>query len=276
MPIPFARTTLSCALIGCSLTAYAQTEPVTLNDTVVSASGFEQKITEAPASISVISQEDLQQKRYNNLAQALGDVEGIDIGQSTGKTGGLNISIRGMPSEYTLILIDGRRQNAAGNVTPNGFNETSTSFMPPLSAIERIEVIRGPMSTLYGSDAMGGVINIITRKVAKEWTGSLTQDYTYQQDRDFGDTRNTGVYASGPLVDGLLGLQVRGSLFDREESDLSYGNGVDVSKRGPSPVDGRNHNLGARLTLTPHDDHDFALDLERGRQAYNSSAPWTA
>lgn len=270
MSIPFARTALSCAMIGCSWTALAQNAPVTLNDTVVSASGFEQKITEAPASISVISREDLQQKRYNNLAQALGDVEGIDIGQGTGKTGGLNISIRGMPSQYTLILIDGRRQNAAGNVTPNGFNETSTSFMPPLSAIERIEVIRGPMSTLYGSDAMGGVINIITRKVGKEWTGSVTQDYTYQQDRDFGDTRNTSVYASGPLIDGLLGLQVRGSLFDRQESDLSYGNGIDVSKRGPSPVDGRNQNIGARLALTPHQDHDFALDIERGRQAYNN------
>ena len=270
MSIPFARTALSCAMIGCSWTALAQNAPVTLNDTVVSASGFEQKITEAPASISVISRKDLQQKRYNNLAQALGDVEGIDIGQGTGKTGGLNISIRGMPSQYTLILIDGRRQNAAGNVTPNGFNETSTSFMPPLSAIERIEVIRGPMSTLYGSDAMGGVINIITRKVAKEWTGSLTQDYTYQEDRDFGDTRNTSIYASGPLVDGLLGLQLRGSLFDREASDLSYGNGIEVSKRGPSPVEGRTHNLGARLSLTPHEDHDFGLDVERGRQVYNN------
>lgn len=270
MSIPFARTALSCAMIGCSWTALAQNAPVTLNDTVVSAAGFEQKITEAPASISVISREDLQQKRYNNLAQALGDVEGIDIGQGTGKTGGLNISIRGMPSQYTLILIDGRRQNAAGNVTPNGFNETSTSFMPPLSAIERIEVIRGPMSTLYGSDAMGGVINIITRKVAKEWTGSLTQDYTYQEDRDFGDTRNTSIYASGPLVDGLLGLQLRGSLFDREASDLSYGNGIEVSKRGPSPVEGRTHNLGARLSLTPHEDHDFGLDVERGRQVYNN------
>ncbi len=270
MSIPFARTALSCAMIGCSWTALAQNAPVTLNDTVVSASGFEQKITEAPASISVISREDLQQKRYNNLAQALGDVEGIDIGQGTGKTGGLNISIRGMPSQYTLILIDGRRQNAAGNVTPNGFNETSTSFMPPLSAIERIEVIRGPMSTLYGSDAMGGVINIITRKVAKEWTGSLTQDYTYQEDRDFGDTRNTSIYASGPLVDGLLGLQLRGSLFDREASDLEIAPGVPMSRRGGSAVEGGNHTIGGRLTLTPNDSHDISLDVERGRQRYEN------
>lgn len=272
MYVPFTRSALATALVGCglSLSVFAETTPVNLDAMVVSASGFEQKITDAPASISVISQEDLQQKRYNNLAQALGDVEGIDIGQGTGKTGGLNISIRGMESKYTLILIDGRRQNAAGNITPNGFGETSTSFMPPLSAIERIEVIRGPMSTLYGSDAMGGVINIITRKVGKEWGGSFTQDYTYQEDRDFGDTRNTSVYASGPLIDGLLGLQVRGSLFNREESDLTYGNGIEVSKRGPSPVEGRNSNVGARLSFTPHENHDFGLDVERGRQVYNN------
>lgn len=82
--------------------------------------------------------------------------------------------MRGMPSDYTLVLIDGRRQINVGNVTPNGFDETSNSFMPPVAAIERIEVIRGPMSTLYGSDAMGGVVNIITRKPAKKWMGALT------------------------------------------------------------------------------------------------------
>ena len=155
---PFRRRSLlaSAVALVASTPSLQADEVVTLDNLVVTASGFEQKLTNAPASISVISQQDLQQKRYNSLAHALGDVEGIDIGQGTGKTGGLNISIRGMPSEYTLILIDGRRQNAAGNVTPNGFNETSTSFIPPLSAIERIEVIRGPMSTLYGSDAMGG------------------------------------------------------------------------------------------------------------------------
>ena len=105
-------------------------------------------------------------------------MEGVDVGGTAGKTGGLNVSIRGMPSDYTLVLLDGRRQNAPGNVTPNGFGETSTSFLPPLSAIERIEVVRGPMSTLYGSDAMGGVINVITRKVGDRWVGTATADAT--------------------------------------------------------------------------------------------------
>ena len=103
--------------------------------------GLNQKITDAPASISVIGREELQKKRVSSIADALSDIEGVDVGGNAGKTGGLNISIRGMESKYTLILIDGRRQNAAGNVTPNGFGETSTSFMPPVSAIERIEEI---------------------------------------------------------------------------------------------------------------------------------------
>src|SRR5690606_9620569 len=85
-------------------------DPVDFDAVVVTASGFEQKITDAPASISVISREELERKQYANLAQALGDVEGVDINQGTGKTGGLNISIRGMPSAYTLVLVDGRRQ----------------------------------------------------------------------------------------------------------------------------------------------------------------------
>lgn len=257
------------ALLATSV-AMANQESVRLADTVVTASGFEQKITDAPASISVISQEDLQRKRYGNLAQALEDVEGIDVRQGTGKTGGLNISIRGMPSQYTLILIDGRRQNAAGNVTPNGFNETSTSFMPPMSAIERIEVIRGPMSTLYGSDAMGGVVNIITKKVSSEWAGSISLDHTFQENRDYGDASKASLYASGPLIEGLMGLAVRGSLYDRSASDLSFDNDSTVSKRGAAPVEGRNNTVGARLTLTPHENHDFALDFERGRQVYDN------
>ena len=86
------------------------------DDIVVTASGFEQKIVEAPASISVIGREQLQEKRFGSLAEALSDVEGVDVGDTAGKTCGLNISIRGMPSDYTLVLVDGRRQNAPGSV----------------------------------------------------------------------------------------------------------------------------------------------------------------
>ncbi|MDN6323572.1 MAG: TonB-dependent receptor plug domain-containing protein, partial [Halomonas sp.] len=212
----FTRSVLASAvaLAVSAGTATAQ-EAQQLDNIVVSASGFEQAMVDAPASISVVSREELERKRVTSTADALRDVEGVDVGGSVGKTGGRNISMRGMPSDYTLILIDGRRQNTAGSVTPNGFGETSTSFFPPVSSIERIEVIRGPMSTLYGSDAMGGVINIITRRVDREWVGSVGVESTFNEDRDFGDRREINLYASGPLIEDTLGVQLRGRVYER-------------------------------------------------------------
>ena len=238
--------------------------------TVVSAAGFEQKITDAPASITVVSRQDLEKKSFTNIAEALQDIEGVDIGGSTGKTGGLNISLRGMPSEYTLILIDGRRQNTAGDVTPNGFNETSTSFLPPLAAIERIEVIRGPMSTLYGSDAMGGVINIITRKVANEWSGSLTMSHLFQEKREAGEEGTASLFAQGPIIKDKLGIAVRADVKSRGASNLYFDDGSAVPTRGPSPVEGRIHSLGAKLTYTPTAAHDITFEADSAKQVYNN------
>jgi outer membrane receptor for ferrienterochelin and colicins len=244
-------------------------------DIVVTASGFEQKITNAPASISVINREELQEKRFGSLAEALSDVEGVDVGQTAGKTGGLNISIRGMPSDYTLVLVDGRRQNAPGSVTPNGFGETSSGFLPPFSAIERIEVVRGPMSTLYGSDAMGGVVNLITRKVGTRWAGTVSAESTIQEHGDFGNITSANAYAQGPIVPGVIGLAVRGSIFHREAASLSYenvgGTLVPVSTRGPSPVKADIYTYGGRLTLTPSVDHDLWFEFDRAQQTYDNS-----
>src|SRR5690606_12455656 len=99
------------------------------------------------------------------------------------------ISIRGMGADYTLVLIDGKRQNNHGDIYPNNFGGNQFNHIPPLDMIERIEVIRGPASTLYGADALGGVVNIITRKVARQWQGSATLGGSHQQDDVFGSDR---------------------------------------------------------------------------------------
>ncbi|SEB02936.1 TonB-dependent receptor plug domain-containing protein [Alkalimonas amylolytica] len=217
---------------------------------VVTATGYEQMLIEAPASISVITREELAKKRFASIAEALADVEGVDIGQSVDKTGGLSISIRGMPSSYTLILIDGRRQNAAGNVTPNGFGGTATSFMPPLAAIERIEVIRGPMSTLYGSDAMGGVVNIITRKVGEQWAGTVSLNTTVQQHNQFGNSHGMNFYLNGPVLQEQLGLVLRGSVLNRKAAKIRFTDqeGEEIIPwMGANPVKADIDNLGAKL-----------------------------
>lgn len=264
---------LAGAAIGSTLAAgaFAQTQPVSeLAPVVVTASGFEQDISSAPASISVVTRQELEEKSFSDLADALRDIEGIDVRGATGKTGNLNISIRGMPSEYTLVLIDGRRQNSAGDVTPNGFGDTATGFIPPIGAIERIEVIRGPMSTLYGSDAIGGVVNIITRKVADEWAGTATLETRLEQNSDAGNTNKANFYLSGPIVTDKLGIALRGSILRRGESSLEFGDGSTVSTRGPSPVGGRSYTLGSKLSFTPDRDNDFWLDLDRSRQRFDN------
>lgn len=263
---------LAAALLLASASTVAQTSDQHLAEVVVSASGFEQTVKEAPASITIITREELETTRVSSLAEALSHVEGIDVTDGIGKTGGLDIKIRGMESRFTLILVDGRRQNPAGNVVPNGFGDTSSSFMPPPSAIERIEIIRGPMATLYGSDAMGGVVNIITRKVGKQWAGSITLDGTINEHRDYGDSQSASVYLSGPIKEDLLGLQVRARKYHRDNSNIQWRgrNPANTLVIGASPTRADVETVGARLTLTPNKNHDLSIDVDRTRQEYDN------
>ena len=237
---------------------------------MVTASGYEQKITNAPASISVIAQKELQQKNYTNLGEALSGVEGVDVRGGTGKTGGLDISIRGMPSNYTLILIDGIRQNASSDTTPNGFGTLDTAMMPPLSAIDHIEVIRGPMSTLYGSDAMGGVINIITKKGGDEWHGGINIGHSVQEHSKWGDSSQIGFYTSGPLVNNTLDLALRGNFTHRQGSSITSLSNSGNDTRVPYPTKSDNYNFGGRLNYKISDKNTLWIDGETARQTYDN------
>lgn len=278
--LPPRCTALAIALSAAlSAPAFAQDAPDggsarSLDEIVVTASGFEQAIREAPASISVITRDELQTKPVHSLADALVDVEGVDVGVGLDKTGAPQISLRGMPASYTLILVDGRRQNSSGNVTPNDFGSTANNFIPPMSAIERIEVIRGPMSTLYGSDAMGGVVNIITRRIGQDWSGNLTLETTLQGDDAFGDTVGGNVYLHGPVVSDVLGIALRGGRYRRDSATIRYDNlnGGEVTPiMGANPTEYDNRNAGLRLNLALGQHHDLWLDVSANRQEYDNS-----
>jgi outer membrane receptor for ferrienterochelin and colicins len=251
------RTRQHCAILmtatalmapACAF-AQAQEEATALEQIVVTASGFEQSVKEAPASITVVTREELEKGSFRDLTDALREVQGVSV---TGTANERDIFIRGLPGTYTLILVDGKRQGTR-DARPNGSAGYEQSFIPPLSAIERIEVVKGPMSSLYGSDAMGGVINIITRKIGTEWSGSVTTEGTLQQHSRFGDSGKVSWYANGPLIQDTLGLQLWGSGYRRGEDELLGG-----------VLGAKDFDLSGRLTWTPNEDHDIAL--EGGRQ----------
>ncbi|NIY46106.1 ligand-gated channel protein [Cedecea colo] len=256
MTIP--RLKLIAALV-CTATAPSLVLADTQDTLVVTATGFEQKIQNAPASISVITKQQIEDKAWRDVTDALKDVPGVVV---TGGGSSSDISIRGMSSQYTLFLIDGKRISTRGT-RPNSDNAgIEQGWMPALESIERIEVIRGPMSSLYGSDAMGGVINVITKKTSttRDWTASLHGETTFQENHDSGDIFQTDLYAAGPLIEGLLGAKVSGLLSRRAEDKIL--NGYNEQKM-------RNGSLG--FNLTPDDKNDFDLDISRELQDRNST-----
>lgn len=228
-------------------------DAITLDMITVTAGGFAQSVVEAPASVTVIPREELEKKPYRSLIDAVRHVEGVTmIGGDNG-----DISIRGMPGSGTLILVDGRRQNSTRELNPKSGNSVEDNWMPPIGAVERIEVVRGPMSSRYGSDAMGGVINIITRKVADKWTGSLGADMTVQGNSHSGNSQQGDFYLNGPLIADTLGLQVWGYKKLRDEDEIIGGFNKEDNLNGT-----------ARLWFTPTENHDFMLEAHRSRQRY--------
>ncbi|OFC72556.1 TonB-dependent receptor domain-containing protein [Alteromonas confluentis] len=287
---PFSQRTLIASSIATALFTFAvsaQEATVATPDSddiehlVVTATGFEQKITEAPASISVISQEDLQSRQFITLLDAVQFQEGIDIGTTRDKTGQGSVSMRGLTGEYTLLLIDGVRMNNHGDIYPNNFGGNAFGHVPPMEAIERIEVIRGPASTLYGADALGGVINVITKKRSEEWGGSINFGRSIQTDDQFGDDITTDFFAQGPLIKDLLSLGVRGSMYERQASNPEFAPDIDPNGdvhirqlgfgSGGKTVDSDSAQYGFTLFYTPFENQSFKFDYDNSNQTYDNT-----
>ncbi len=203
-----ATLSLAAAMLG--MTGPAQAEEAAEGTTnasniVVTATSRAQEVKDAPASISVITREELERLPYREITDALMEIPGVTV--TPGEGNSRDISIRGMSPQYTLILVDGKRLSSRETRT-NGGNNSEGGMLPPLESIERIEVVRGPMSSLYGSDAMGGVVNVITRRIAPSWRGSVRVNGTMQLGSDYGNFYDGNFYLSGPLAKGV-GLQVR-------------------------------------------------------------------
>lgn len=240
----------SALTLACCFSASIQAAPVTdLNPVVVTASRSEHSLAQAPASVTVITAEQIKASGASNLLQAVRNVPGVTLnGRQVG--GRKTLSIRGANDHHTLVLVDGKRISSTDDSI--GHSDYQYGWVS-IDQIERIEIVRGPMSALYGSEAMGGVINIITRKATSEWHGTLSARGDIQKG-DGGNGHLLSAHAQGGL----------GSMFD-----LSLG--MEQLRRSPTPgkedkrisdIEGRNRENGnLRLGFTPLEGQRLQLEL---------------
>src|SRR3954453_5216154 len=136
---------------------------------VVSATRIETPISEIGSSITLIPAEEIERKQERRLPDVLRTVPGLNVVQTGGRGGKRSLFTRGPNSNHTKVLIDGIDANDPSQDGVFDFGQVLTSD------IAQVEVLRGPQSSLYGSDAIGGVINIVTRtgKGPPQFTGRL-------------------------------------------------------------------------------------------------------
>ena len=146
---------LSCVF---ALPLSAQPAPAEA-DIVLTPGRSPQALNRSGSAVTVIRQEDIQKSSPASMADLLQGVPGVSVSQAGGPGQIMNVRLRGAESRNTLVLVDGVRVNDPSA----GSGEFDFAALVPAD-VERIEVLRGPQSALYGSDAIGGVINVITRK----------------------------------------------------------------------------------------------------------------
>ena len=155
-------TALPCAV-------HAQANPDSPENVAVTATRVPSAVVNLPAGVTVIDRRTIEERGYVSLVDALDAVPGLRVVQSGGPGSQSSVFIRGTNSNHVLVLRDGIPVNDPGD--PGGaFN----FGVDTLEDVERIEVVRGPMSSLYGSGAIGGVINLITRHGAGTPHGHVT------------------------------------------------------------------------------------------------------
>ncbi|SEO38051.1 TonB-dependent Receptor Plug Domain [Paracoccus alcaliphilus] len=259
---------LTLTALSTPVMAHAQTEfdaePVVLDEILVtSASSIATSVQDAPASITVIDQEKIQASGARDVRDVLRTVPGLNL--TRGNDGNSNVSFRGLANSRTLTLIDGKRINGRNTFSRHYQGDLQ---IVPVDAIERIEIVRGPMSTLYGSDAMGGVINIITKKATDIWSGSVTTDFGFGDESSTADSRSISAYISGPLAQNLS-LSAWAKLSEIDSPD-PYGytesRGELIPQYGSNGT--RTTTLGARLTWTPLDGQEWGFEAQTSIDDY--------
>ena len=214
-----------------------------IDEMVVTATMTQKSLKQAPGSVEIITKQEILEMNADTVAQALEEATGVLMNTETGRM--MRPSIRGTGNKHTLVLMDGRR-------IASGLKDLTGLEQIPVDMVDHIEVVRGPASALYGSDAIGGVVNIITKRPSKTLTAGATAKYgqsTYGQ----GDESAAGAYVGNTA--GRFGFLLAGGYQGKEGYDLD----------DAAPDDGDDIEMksaGGRFAYQLNDNHGLLAGFE--------------
>lgn len=235
-----------------------------LEDMVVTATRTESKMVDVPVNATVISAEKIADRHYLDVADALKDVPGATVIDSGEGADEKKIILNG--DERVLVLVNGRRVNFdVGTMSRASYD---LNQIPDVSLIERIEVVKGHGGALYGSDAVGGVVNIITKKMDHSY-GKVSMGFGSQQARD--------AKAMYTIKEGKTGVMVAASKY--KQGYYKYKDVADNStKRWPGDTKFENEKVSLKIAqeLTETSNLEVGYDFSKysGISQYSVTSPW--
>ncbi len=218
-----------------ALTSSVQAEPIVMDPVVVTATRTETPLSQIGSSVTIITAEEIEKKQQSKVIDVLRSAPGISIAQNGGMGSSVSIYQRGTDTKHTLILLDGIEFRDASS-TGGGANLANIST----DNIERIEIVRGAQSVIYGSDAIGGVINIITKKGSSEPHGYASIEKGAYQTTETtagisggSDTTRASFSYSHINTDGFSSYNEKDGFSEKDgykSTNIGLNLGVDLSK----------------------------------------------
>ena len=227
---------------------------------VVTATRQALSASDVLADVTVISSEDIRNAGPTTVGELLGRQPGIEFKQSGGPGGSTSVFIRGSNANHVLLLVDGMRVGSATAGSP------TWEYMP-IEQIDHIEIVRGPASSLYGSDAIGGVVQIFTKRGDGPAQPFVELGY---------GTYNTSVLTAG-VSGGQDGWRYSLQASDKQSDSISAINNPNNPAFNPDKDGYRTTSSSGSLSYSPASGHEFGIDYlySNGWNRFDSGSPYT-
>ncbi|MDO5473957.1 MAG: TonB-dependent receptor plug domain-containing protein, partial [Phascolarctobacterium sp.] len=263
-------TALICGAVylGGSPVYASELQEFSLDEYVVTAARTETKLVDTPANISVVDAQTIEERHYQDVSEVLKDVPGavvIDTGM-----GAFEKAIKLNGDERVLVLVDGRRINSDLGLTNSARASVDMNQLPDVGIIERIEILKGAGGALYGSEAVGGVINIITKKADSDY-GKVSVAFGSHDARDLNTMYSFKKGKTGVTV---AASKVKQGYYEYRDKK------TDTSKRWPGNSNYENNKISLKVEqeISYNKNLTFGYDYSKfeGTNFGNLNAIWSA